>query len=340
MEMNEGMINNRYSRQVILPDIGEAGQEILLESKVAVVGCGALGTTVANNLARAGVGELLIIDRDLVELNNLQRQNLFDEDDVGTPKVIAAARKLEKINSGIRIDYQLKDLNHTNIERIIDGYRLVVDATDNIPTRMLVNDACVKNQIPWIYAGVIQTKGMVMNILPDGPCFRCLLPEIPPAGTMPTCETAGVLNTIPAIIASIESTEAIKILLNKNIERRLIVYDVWDHDFNCIEIKKYEKCQCCGKKDFTFLNAERNEIITALCGKGVQIIPAEDMKLELDKVALNLGKTVRNVMGSDFLLKFETEEKQITLFKDGRAIIKGTGDTGAAKSFYTRVLGI
>jgi adenylyltransferase/sulfurtransferase len=181
---------------------------------------------------------------------------------------------------------------------------------------------------------------MVMNILPDGPCLRCLLPEIPPAGTMPTCETVGVLNTIPAIIASIESTEALKILLNKDIERRLIVYDVWDHDFNSIEIKKYEKCQCCGEKDFKFLNVERNEIITALCDKGVQIIPAEDMKLELDKVALNLGKTVHNIMVNDFLLKFEAEKKQITLFKDGRAIIKGTSDKGAAKSFYTRYLGI
>lgn len=333
-------MSGRYSRQVILPNIGPEGQEILLKSKVAVVGCGALGTTIANNLARAGVGDLLIIDRDLVELNNLQRQTLFDEDDVGIPKVVAAARKLEKINSGIRIDYRLKDLNNSNIESILDGYQLVVDATDNIPTRMLVNDTCVKNQIPWIYAGVIQTKGMVMNILPDGPCFRCLLPEIPPAGTLPTCETAGVLNTIPAIIASIESTEALKILLNKDIERRLIVYDVWEQHFNAVEIKKYEKCQCCGEKDFKFLNVERNEIITALCDRGVQIIPAEDMNLELDKVVLNLGRTVHNIMACDFLVKFEAEEKQITLFKDGRALIKGTGDKGAAKSFYTRYLGI
>ncbi|MCP5104895.1 MAG: NAD(P)H-binding protein [bacterium] len=333
-------MNPRYSRQVILPNVGPEGQETLLKSKVAIIGCGALGTTIANNLSRAGVGTLLIVDRDLVELNNLQRQTLFDEDDIGTPKVFAAARKLEKINSEIKIKTLLKDVNNTNIEEIIHGFHLVIDATDNVPTRMLVNDACVKHGIPWIYAGVIQTRGMVMNILPDGPCFRCLLPELPPAGSMPTCETAGVLNTIPAIIASIECTEALKVLLNKDIERRLIDYDVWTHVFNTIDIKKYKKCECCVKKDFKFLNKEKNEIITVLCDKGVQIIPAENMELDLGKVAGNLEKTVNNLIASDFLLKFEAEDKKITLFKDGRAIIKGTGDKGAAKSFYTRCLGL
>ncbi len=333
-------MNPRYSRQVILDKIGREGQETLLKSKVVIIGCGALGTTIANNLARAGIGTLLIIDRDLVELNNLQRQQLFDEDDVGEPKAATAAHKLKRINSEIEIEYLIKDLNNTNIEGIINDFHLVIDATDNIPTRMLVNDACVKNRIPWIYAGVIQTKGMVMNILPDGPCFRCLLPEIPPAGTMLTCETVGVLNTIPNIIASIESTEAMKILLNKDIERKLIIYDVWEHTFDTVEVKKHEKCECCIKQDFKFLNMEKDEIITVLCDNGVQIIPAGDMDLELDKIAGNLEKTINNVMASEFLLKFEAEEKKITLFKDGRAIIKGTGDTGAAKSFYTRCLGL
>lgn len=333
-------MTSRYSRQIVLDKIGPQGQEVLLKSKVIIIGCGALGTNIANNLARAGVGTLLILDRDLVELNNLQRQTLFDEADVGTPKAIAAASKLEKINSEIEIKYLVKDLNNTNIENIIDGFDLVLDATDNIPTRMLINDACVKKHMHWIYAGVIQTKGMVMNIHPHGPCFRCLLPEMPTAGSLPTCETAGVLNTIPAIIAAIESTEALKVLLKKDIEKRLIVYDVWEQTLNAIEINKYNKCECCITRDFKFLNAAKNEIITVLCDNGVQIIPSTDMVLDLEKISGNLETTVDHIMAREFLLKFEAEGKKITLFKDGRAIIKGTGNIGAAKSFYTRYLGL
>jgi len=333
-------MNDRYSRQVILDKIGPQGQETLFKSKVVIIGCGALGTNIANNLARAGVGTVLIVDRDLVELNNLQRQNLFDEDDVGIPKAIAASQKLEKINSQIQIKYLVKDVNNTNIEGIIDGFDLVLDGTDNVPTRMLVNDACVKKGIPWIYAGVIQTKGMVMNILPEGPCFRCILPEVPPAGFLPTCETVGVLNTIPAIIAAIESTEALKILMNKDIERRLLIYDVWTHSFDAIEVKKDSTCECCVQQDFKFLEMGKNEIVTILCDNGVQIIPAVDMDLNLEQIAGNLEKTADNVTAGEFLLKFAAEGKAATLFKDGRAIIKGTGDKGAAKSFYTRYLGL
>jgi molybdopterin/thiamine biosynthesis adenylyltransferase len=325
---------------MVLDKIGPQGQEKLLKSKVIIIGCGALGTNIANYLARAGVGTLLILDRDLVELNNLQRQTLFDEADVGTPKAIVAARKLEKINSEIEIKYLVKDLNNTNIETIIAGFDLVLDATDNIPTRMLINDACVKKSMQWIYAGVIQTTGMVMSIHPKGPCFRCLLPEMPTAGSLPTCETAGILNTIPAIIAAIESTEALKILLKKDIDRRLIVYDVWEHTFNAIKINKHNKCECCVKRDFKFLNAAKNEIITVLCDNGVQIIPPTDIVLDLGKISANLESTVDHIKASEFLLKFEAEGKKITLFKDGRAIIKGTGNTGAAKSFYTRYLGL
>ena len=325
---------------MVLDQIGPGGQEALLKSSVIIIGCGALGTNSANHLVRAGVGKLLILDRDLVELNNLQRQTLFAEADIGMPKAAAAAAKLEKINSEIEINFLVKDLNNTNIETIIAGFDLVVDATDNIPTRMLINDACVKKGIPWIYAGVIQTRGMVMNIVPEGPCFRCLLPELPAAGSLPTCETAGVLNTIPAIIAAMQSTEALKILLKKDIERRLIIYDVWEQTFNAVGIKKYNRCECCVKKDFTFLKAAGNEIITVLCDNGVQIIPPTDMVLHLGKISANLGNTVDRLRASEFLLTFEAEGRKMTLFKDGRAIIKGTGDPGAAKSFYTRYLGL
>lgn len=334
-------MKDRYSRQTILDNIGPRGQEALLKKKIFVVGCGALGTHITDHLARAGVGHITILDRDLVELNNLQRQLLFDENDVGQPKASTAAEKLRKVNSGIQIDYLVKDLNSSNIEDLISGHDLVLDGTDNIPTRMLVNDACVKLNIPWIYAGVIQTRGMVMTVRPgDGPCFRCLMPEAPPAGSMPTCETAGVINTIPSVIASIQCTEALKILMKKESHTHLIVYDIWEHTFDLVEIKQYQKCDCCVKKNFSYLDMERREIVKATCDNGVQIIPAADMNLDLEQLAKNIEPAVGHVMAAEFLMKFEAEGKLLTLFKDGRAIIKGTGDTGAAKSFYTRYLGI
>jgi molybdopterin/thiamine biosynthesis adenylyltransferase len=245
-------MQSRYSRQIILQNIGEEGQEKLLNSSVAIVGCGALGTVAANNLARAGVGKISIIDRDFVELNNLQRQMLFDENDIGEPKAVAAAEKIASINSDIEIHPIIKDVNYTNIEEILNGVDLVIDGTDNIQTRMLINDVCVKNRIPWIYTGAIGTSGMSMNILPDKACIRCLYPGIPKAGSLPTCDTMGVLNTITVIMGSIETTEAIKILLGfydeiDSTNSNLLVYDTWNHSFDSIMVKKNEKCECCGR---------------------------------------------------------------------------------------------
>jgi len=333
------MDTDRYSRQVVLAQFGPSGQERLLKSKVAVIGCGALGTHIASNLARAGIGHLLVMDRDLVELNNLQRQTLFDESDVGTPKVIAAARKLRQINSEIRIESLVINLHNENIEDIIAGVDLVIDATDNIPIRMIVNDACVKHGIPWIYTGVIRTTGMVMSIVRDGPCLRCILPEIPPVGSMISCEIAGVLNTIPAVSAAIECTEAFKILLKKDIEPKLIVYDIWEHKFNVFTVKKDRKCECCVKQDFKFLNAENNELILNLCDNSVQIIPARGTRIDLKAAAAELGNTM-DLVFNEYLLRFRAEGKTITIFKDGRAIIKGTGDKGAARALYSRYLGL
>ncbi len=333
-------MQDRYSRQVILQNIGEEGQEILLESRVVVVGCGALGTVAANNLVRAGIGRISIIDRDLVELDNLQRQMLFEEGDVGTPKAIAAVERLRRINSKIEVEPVVADLNHTNVQEMIEDADLVLDGTDNIQTRMVMNDACVKNGIPWIYTAAIGTYGMTMNILPGGACLGCLFPDLPGAGSLPTCDTVGVLNTVTTIIASIESTEAMKILLGRDVGRDLIIYDAWNQHFNTIAVKKHEACKCCGERDFKFLNAEKREIITSLCGRNaIQITPAEPAGISLESLAERL-KRLGEVKHNDFMLIFNAGGKEISLFKDGRAIVKGTSDEKVARSLYAKYVGI
>lgn len=337
-------MQSRYSRQIILENIKEEGQERLLKSRVVIVGCGALGTVAANNLARAGIGEISIIDRDFVELNNLQRQMLFDESDIGKPKAIAATDKISAINSEIQINPVIKDVNHTNIEDLLKGYDLVVDGTDNIQTRMLINDVCVKHGIPWIYTGAIGTSGMTMNILPNRACVRCLYPGIPKAGSLPTCDTMGVLNTATVIMGSIETTEAIKILTgfyhdDNDTNGKLIVYDTWNHSFDKIEVKKNEKCTCCVDNNFEYLESDEQEIITSLCGRNaIQITPADPKELTLKIIGDKLKK-LGKVKCSDYIMLFKTDDMEISLFRDGRAIIKGTNDEKIARSIYARYIG-
>jgi molybdopterin/thiamine biosynthesis adenylyltransferase len=337
-------MQSRYARQEILQNIGKKGQKKLLDSRVVIIGCGALGTVAANNLARAGVGKISIIDRDFVELNNLQRQMLFDENDVGTPKAAAAADKIGAINSEIDVYPVIKDVNYTNVEELLTGADLVIDGTDNIQTRMLINDVCVKNRIPWIYTGAIGTSGMSMNILPDKACIRCLYPGVPKAGSLPTCDTMGVLNTITVIMGSIETTEAIKILLGhydeyESKDSNLIVYDTWNHSFDNILVKKNDKCECCGHKNFEYLDSEEQEIITSLCGRNaIQITPADSKELSLRSIGDKLEK-LGTVKCSDFIMLFKNDETEISLFRDGRAIIKGTDDEIMARTIYARYIG-
>ncbi|MCG2826745.1 MAG: ThiF family adenylyltransferase [Thermoplasmatales archaeon] len=331
----------RYSRQILLKEIGEEGQNRLSKSFVVIIGCGALGTTIANNLVRAGIGQIKIIDRDIVEMNNLQRQTLFDEDDIGLPKAQVAVKKLQKVNSKIKLEAVVEDMNNTNIEEIIGGADLVIDGTDNMETRFLINDVCLKHKIPWIYGGAIGTGGMSMNIISDDtPCFRCVFQVLPEPGVLPTCDTAGVLNTIPSIIASIESTEALKILLGKTINNKLLTYDVWTHDFQSIKIKKNNECECCVKHNFEFLNAEKKTRITLLCGENaVQITPAKTMTLSFEEFAQKLQK-VGKVEVTEIILKFNVDSYQINIFKSGRAIIYGTNDEKTAKSLYAKYVGL
>jgi adenylyltransferase/sulfurtransferase len=335
------LADHRYSRQILLEKITEKGQQKLATSHVAVIGCGALGTVIANNLARSGIGHIKIVDRDLVELNNLQRQNLFEEEDVGHPKASVAAKKLRRINSEIEIEPVVDDVNYENIENIITGMDVVLDGTDNMPTRFLINDACIKHGIPWIYGGAIETHGMTMNILPDKTaCFRCIVQELPQAGLLPTCDTVGVLNSIPAIIASIESTEAIKIILKRDINNTLLVYDVWQHDFNVIEIERRKNCECCVKHNFEFLEAKKKEMIMSLCGSNaVQITPIKQGKISFEELEQKLRK-IGDVNRDEIVLKFKIPNYEFNIFRNGRTIIHGTNDKTIAKSLYAKYIGM
>lgn len=333
--------NDRYSRQTLLKNIQKDGQEKLAKSHVVVIGCGALGTTIANNLVRGGIGHIRVVDRDIVELNNLQRQNLFDESDVGFPKASVAVKKLERINSEIKIEPVVKDVNHENIENIIKDMDLVLDGTDNMLIRFLINDACIKHDIPWIYGGAIETYGITMNIVPHKtPCFRCLIQDLPEAGSLTTCDTVGVLNTIPSIFGSIQSTEALKVLLGKELNKDVLTYDVWTHNFNSIKIKRRTDCDCCGKHNFEFLNAEKKETMISLCGQGaIQVTPAKSMKISFEDLAKKL-QGLGDVEVREIILRFRISGYELNVFRNGRTIIIGTNDKKIAKSLYAKYIGL
>jgi len=331
---------DRYIRQTILEEIGDVGQKILKNSSALIVGCGALGSTIASHLARAGLGIIKVLDRDTVEIENLHRQILYDEKDIGTPKAIAAQKKLRDINSEIDVEAFVKDLNPYTVEKIVKDVSIVMDGTDNMGTRYLINDICVKKKIPWVYGGAVSTYGMSMNIIPnETACLVCAFPFMPKAGSLPTCDTVGVLNTVPGIIGSIQTTEAIKILLNKKFSRDLIVYDVWDHDFQRIKLNRNLDCNCCVASNFEYLNAKKVEITSILCGSNsVQVTPAIEGEISLVDMSERL-RNVGEVKLSPMHLIFKTKEATIHIFKDGRAIIKGTNDETLAKLIYAKYVG-
>lgn len=261
---------NRYFKQVLLAEIGEEGQKRLSGSSAVVVGCGGLGSVIANSLVRSGVGKVTIVDRDFIELDNLPRQVLFDEDDItrGLPKAIAAAEKLRRINSEVTIEPVVADVTAENIEQIIKNTDIVLDGTDNFETRFLINDACVKLGIPWIYAGVVATYGMSFTIIPgETPCLQCFISELPAPGSTPTCDTVGVLGTAVNMVASIEVTEGLKILLGKqeDLIRKLIYIDVWYGTWKLFELKKEGKrCSVCDDRQFAYLGQTKGSRLTDL----------------------------------------------------------------------------
>ena len=333
------MKENRYSRQVLLPEIGSEGQEALGKSCVVVIGCGALGTHVLSFLVRAGVGKVKVIDRDIVEESNLQRQTLFNEEDLGRAKAKVAEDRLRSVNSTILVKGEIVDLSYSNIQNVIREATIVLDATDNMDTRFLVNDACVKLGIPWIYAGAVGVTGMVMPIVPGGPCLRCVFPSPPGPGELPTCDTVGIVNTLPAMVASLEATEAFKIMQGKEPTKELMFIDIWLGDLQRIKVKKNPDCECCGRRNFEFLQARKRKYAVSLCGRNaVQIVPARPLKGDLDHLRKKLSKLGTTEM-IDGLLRFKTKAAEITVFPDGRTIVGGTTDLAKAKTIYSKYVG-
>jgi molybdopterin-synthase adenylyltransferase len=335
---------DRYSRQTLFRPIGKEGQDRLRAASVAIIGCGALGSTLANNLCRAGIGRLVIADRDYIEINNLQRQILFDEDDIARrlPKAVAAAEKLQRINSEVGVEALVEDINADGIEALVQDVDLVLDATDNFATRYLLNDACVKHGRPWIYSGVIASYGVTLNIIPgETPCLRCIYPEMPLPGTTATCDTAGILNGIVGAITGVASTEALKILLNSDkISRDMFWMDVWENTSERIELPRYADCPTCGQHHYEFLDALAGTDSTSLCGRdAVQVRSGKrGDRINLPQLAERL-RPVGQVSFNAYLLRLMVDGYDVTVFPDARAIIKGTDNEMVARSIYARYIG-
>lgn len=334
----------RYSRQILFRGIGAEGQRKLARSRVAIVGCGATGSALAGLLARAGVGMLRIIDRDYVEPSNLQRQSLFDESDAAEslPKAIAAARKISAFNSEIAIEAKVEDLVPANIEALLEGMDLILDGTDNFETRYLINDYAVDRGLPWIYSAAVGSYAVTLNVLPrDTACLACIFPDSP-RGMVETCETSGILNSAVNLVASISATEALKLLVDgpssHTLRRTLLSFDLWTNDRAEIAAAKPRPgCRACGERDFIHLAGEGRPHIT-LCGRNSVQIHERQRPIdfaEMDRRLQPHGTVRRN----DFVLKFWHAPYELTLFPDGRAIIKGTTDTAVARSLYARFVG-
>ena len=335
-------LEERYSRQVLFSGIGREGQSRLAAARVALVGCGATGSALASLLARAGVGTLRIIDRDYVEPSNLQRQSLFDEADAAEalPKAIAAARRISAFNSQIVTEPRVSDLVPANIEALLEGMQLVLDGTDNFETRYLINDFAVKASLPWIYTAAVGSYGITTNVLPGKTaCLACLFPD-QPRGAFETCETAGILNSAVNLAASIAATEAIKLLVGagQQVRRTLLSFDLWSNQRSEVNAGSPRPgCRACGERDFIHLAGEGRPHIT-LCGRNSVQIHERHRPVDFVEVSARL-QPHGPVRHNDFVLKFWPQPYEMTLFPDGRAIIKGTTDTAVARSLYARYVG-
>lgn len=338
------MDQTRYSRQTLFAPIGEEGQEKLRDSKILIVGMGALGTVLANHMVRAGVGNVRFVDRDFVEASNLQRQMLFDEQDVEDhlPKAIAAERKLKKINSDIVIEGLVGDVTSMTIEEFAQDIDIMLDGTDNFQTRFLMNDYCFKNNIPFIYGGAVGSRGMQATFIPgETPCLRCLIDN--KGGAAETCDTSGVIAPIVDIVASYQSTEAIKLLIGskEKIRKSLLSTDIWYNNNHEIKWGSPKKdCPTCGLMEYPSLKVEDNDHVSSLCGREtIQITPRGNRTWDLEEWKLRLQK-VGHVEKNPFLIRFYIDGFKIVLFPDGRTLIQGTDDISVAKSVYAKYIGM
>ncbi len=340
--------SSRYARQVLFAPLGQEGQQRLSKSRVLVCGCGALGSVLANTLVRAGVGHVRLVDRDFLELNNLQRQVLYDEADVaaGLPKAIAAQRRLQQINSQVQVEAVVADVDYRNIGPLLEGVDVIVDGTDNFEIRFLLNDASLEFGIPWVYGGCLGCEGQTMTILPGrSPCLRCLMADSPPPGTTPTCDTAGILAPIIQVVASYQACEALKLLSGhpEAVSRELIVFDMWENrvrQINLAGLREQRNCPACDRGERPWLRGERGSQTAVLCGRNaVQLSFPETPPLPLDQLAARL-REVGTVSGNPYLVRLDVAGYRLTFFADGRAIVAGTSDPAEARSVYSRYVGL
>jgi len=337
--------HERYSRQILFSGIGKEGQHRLSESRALLVGCGALGSAHAEALARAGVGKLRIVDRDFVEASNLQRQTMFTEQDAAerTPKAIAAANHIRELNSEIEVEPEITDVNHSNIERLIKDCDVVLDGTDNFATRYLINDACVKHEKNWIYGAAVGSYGVTMTIRPhQTPCLRCVFEEAPPAASAPTCDTAGVIMPIISVVAAVQVSEALKLLTGDvaALHGSLMQFDIWRNEWRKINPgPPAPDCPTCTLGKFQTLEAAAGDFAAVMCGRNaVQLSPAQPTQVDFKSLADRLRGS-GEVKFNDYLLRFSAGEFELTVFQDGRSIIRGTDEMTTARSLYAKYIG-
>jgi adenylyltransferase/sulfurtransferase len=338
----------RYHRQVLLPQIGAAGQERLANARVLLIGCGALGTTIADQLVRAGVGHLTIADRDVVELTNLQRQTLFDEADSagGTPKAVAAARRLGRVNSSVEITPLVTDVHTGNVAELVsDGTDVILDGTDNVQTRYLINDVAVKFGVPWAYGAAVGTEGRVMAIRPgQTACLRCVFPTPPAPQGLPTCDTTGVLGMGASIVGAWQAIEALKVLIGADSDPVLVRFDFWSPRIHLVPLHDATRgeCVCCGQRQFEFLDAPPGDSAVTLCGRdAVQVRPSGRVHLSLEQLETKLAGA-GDVDRNRFLLRCRLHDPRgvtLTVFPDGRSLVQGVTDLNRAKSLHARFVG-
>lgn len=337
------LLREKYSRQILFPEIGPEGQERLARSSAAFVGCGAIGAAAAGLLVRAGLGRIRVIDRDFVEPSNLQRQVLFDEQDAldGLPKAAAAERKLRLANSSVAVEGVVADVHPGNVHDLLAGFDLILDGTDNFETRFLVNDFAVATGTPWIYAAAVASYGLVMAIRPGvTPCLACVLDTAEGLGVEQTCDTIGIIGPAVQLVSSLEVAQALKLLCGRFAETdaRLVSCDVWSGQYQSLRPPRNPECRACVRRDFTFLAAEAQPHIT-LCGRNSVQIHERSRALDLEALSDRLRSSVESVRCNDFLLRFRVAPYEMTVFPDGRAILKGSSDPAVARTLYARYIG-